>query len=70
MGNAILSTKQREGLYYLPPKWFLSEIDVLVMDDLISSNRGIDQLHQEAEEYDFLLDKTPKALPVYWEEED
>ena len=46
------------------------QADLLIVDYSVSSNEELDQLHQEAEEYDFLLDRTPKELPEYWEEEE
>ena len=54
-------------LYY---PWDKSDTDVLTVDQMDRSNRELEQLYLEAQEYDFLMDKTPKALPEYWEQED
>ncbi len=52
------------------PRWQESEMNVLIMDEAKSSKRELEQLYQEAEEYDFLLNRTPQALPDYWEAQD
>jgi hypothetical protein len=44
--------------------------NVLTKDEPLISNRGLELLYQEAQEYDFLKGKAPKVLPNYWEEED
>lgn len=51
-------------------RWPESDINVLTMDDQIDSNRELELLYQEAEEYDFLTGKTPQDLPAFWEEEE
>ena len=44
---------------------------VLMKNETISKKRSeLAQLFIEAQEYDFLLDKIPAAVPDYWEEED
>lgn len=51
-------------------RWDILEGNVLMMGEAIQSDNSLRDLYQEAQEYDFLTDKTPKALPDYWEEED
>jgi hypothetical protein len=73
MRNQILSTydnKHSGELYFPPIKWYETEINVLTMDEPVSSGRELKKLYLEAQEYDFLKGKTPQVLPVYWEEED
>ena len=67
--KGMLAVRQEE-LFYLPPQGHGPQTGLLLMDDMGKSNKELEQLYQEAEEYDFLLDRTPKALPDYWQEED
>lgn len=73
MRNETLAThhnKNSEEILYPPRRWYESETDILTMDALINSNRGLVQLYKEVQEEDFLLGKTPEALPDNWDEED
>ena len=45
--------------------WDESGINVSTMDESNSFNRDLEKLYLEAEEYDFLKDKTSKVLPNY-----
>jgi hypothetical protein len=56
-----------EKIYYPPLRWYEPEINVLTMDEPILSNKELEESFQED---DFLLGKTPEALPDYWEEEE
>jgi len=59
-----------EELYYPPLRWYEPEINVATMDEPVISNKELEELFQEVQEDDFLLGKTPEALPDYWEEEE
>lgn len=61
---------RNEMFYYPSLKWYESESNVLTIEQLTISNKELEQLYQEGQEYDFLKGKTPKVLPDYWEEED
>jgi hypothetical protein len=63
-------SKQPDEVYYPTLEWHESEINILTMNDPISSKRELELLYQEADEYDFLKGKTPKIFPDFWEEED
>lgn len=72
MRNQILSihdNKYSGELFHPPIRWFELDINVLTMDEQSSSNRELEQLYQEAQEYDFLVGRTPQIMPNYWEEE-
>jgi len=73
MRNQVLTphdNKHSEELFYTPIRWFESDINGLTMDEPSSSKKELEQLYQEAQEYDFLTDKSPLVLPSFWEEEE
>jgi len=61
-----MKTKAR---HFPVPEWDNPQNDVLMMDVMDKSNRELDQLYLEAQEYDFLVGKTPQAMPDFWEDE-
>ena len=50
--------------------WDEPRTDVLTMGVSSNFDRELEQLYQEAQEYDHLMHKTSKAQSYYWEEED
>ena len=68
--QATIYNRSSARLYYLPPRWHESETDILTKDELIRSNRELEQLYQKVQEDDFLWGKIPDALPDHWEEEE
>ena len=60
----------KEEQLYLPLKWDDSGINFLTLDEQSGPSRELEQLFQEVQEDDFLLGKTPEALPDSWEEEE
>jgi len=72
MGNQIVfayDNKFSEEFYFRPKSRDKFETDFLTMDGVARSNRELELLFQEAQEYDFLMGKTPQSLPDNWEEE-
>ena len=73
MRNQILTTHddKHSGESLFPPLR-RRELDIngLTMDESQTSKRELEQLYIEAQEYDFLTDRTPRVLLDYWEEED
>ena len=62
--------KHADELLYPPARWHESEFNVLTMDEPRNLAREFELLYIEAQEYDFLIGKTPVSLPEYWEYED
>jgi len=72
MGNQMLldyDNRHSEELFCPPVRWFGADDNILTVDDQFGFKKELEQLYQEALEYDFLAGKTPQAMPDYWEEE-
>jgi len=67
---SILQNIQSDDLYYPSQNQHESDINAFVLDAPIISVKELELLFQEGLEYDFLIGKSPKELPDYWEEED
>ena len=61
--------KHPQELYYLPIRWFEVDFYMLMKDEPSSPKRELEQLYQEAQEYDFLMGQSSRATPDYWDEE-
>lgn len=72
MRQVILSNhhKQSVDLYFPPLKRYDQQNNLSNIDQPMITYRELKKLYQEAQEYDFLVGKTPEVLPDYLGQDD